>query len=142
MCQNAGPPAGTDAPGCPNNDSDKCLPCPPRGCFLILSRTAMVRAGIIRVSVRCVGPRTCDGAFQIYKPPMEPGPKLAASSFSVPSQASQTIEVAVTPLGRRLAASDGGVRTDAWVWLEGSGLDRLGHPKGTFPPIVRFLLRG
>jgi hypothetical protein len=72
---------------------------------------------------------------------MEPGPRLAASSFSVPSHASQTIEVAVTPLGQRLAASPGGVKGDAWVWLKGSGMDQLGHPKGTFPPFVRLLLR-
>src|SRR5437763_11925387 len=103
LCQQAGPPAGTDAPGCPSNDSARCLPCPPMGCFRVLSRTATVRAGIIHVAVRCVGLRPCRGAFQVDKPQMEPGPRLAAASVTAPSQASQTSELPVASIGARLA---------------------------------------
>lgn len=131
LCQQAGPPQGTDDPGCPDYNSDKCAPCPAKGCAALLTRRASVHDGLIRVTLRCNAEHTCSGAFHVYLP--RTLARLAASDVSVPPHETTSTEIALTPLGRLFAAYRGDFHGYVVVFLKGTGIDKLGATTDTDP---------
>ena len=125
LCQQAGPPAGTDAPGCPGDDSDKCAPCPEGGCADLLSESADVRDGIFTVDMACKVDHRCFGALQVYLPDSISDP-VAASDVSVPPGETATLPIALTTFGRHVVGVNGDFEGIVYVFLEGTGIDQLG----------------
>jgi hypothetical protein len=133
LCQNAGPPAGTDEPGCPGDDSDNCLPCPEGGCAELLSGSAEVNDGIFTVRMGCKVD-ACIGAFHVYVPGTISQP-VAASDVNVPPGEPADVNVALTRFGRHVLGVTGEFRGSVYVFLEGTGVDELG--RSTVGPTLR-----
>jgi hypothetical protein len=125
LCQQAGPPAGTDDPGCPGDDSDKCAPCPEGGCAELLSASADVRDGIFTVDMACRVDHPCVGALKVYPPDAISDP-VAASDISVRPGATGTLPIALTTFGRHIVGANGEFEGIVDVFLEGTGIDQLG----------------
>ena len=125
LCQQAGPPAGTDNPGCPGNDSDNCAPCPEGGCAELLTSSADVQEGIFTVDLACKVDHRCVGALQVYVPGSIADP-VAASDVSVPQGEMATLPIALTTFGRHVVGVKGDFDGSVYVFLEGTGVDRLG----------------
>lgn len=134
LCQNAGPPAGTDNPGCPGNDSDNCAPCPEGGCAALLTESADVHDGIFTVRMRCNADQRCVGAFHAYVPMTISSP-IAASDVSVPAGRSAEVAIALTSFGRHVVAVTGRFRGSVYVFLEGTGVDQLESRDFTAPTL-------
>jgi hypothetical protein len=135
LCQQAGPPAGTDDPGCPGDDADKCAPCPEGGCAELLSDSADVRDGIFTVDMACRVDHLCDGALKVYPPDALTDP-VAASDVSVGPGATATLPIALTTFGRHVVGVNGDFEGIVYVFLEGTGIDQLGV-RGFAQPKVR-----
>ena len=135
LCQQAGPPAGTDAPGCPGDDSDKCAPCPEGGCAELLSGGADVRDGIFTVDLACKVDHPCVGALKVYPPDSISDP-VAASDISVAPGATATLPIALTTFGRHVVGVNGDFEGIVYAFLEGTGIDQLGV-RGLAQPKVR-----
>jgi hypothetical protein len=122
FCAQAGPSAGDNplADPCPTTG---CLPCPSGGCIVLMSSNASVqREGIFAVSLRCVVSRPCVGAFVVYAiGGLTINDRLAGSNISVPSDQTDTVNIATTRLGSQLARSPGGYRGTVIMVLQGSG---------------------
>jgi hypothetical protein len=125
LCQQAGPPAGTDDPGCPGDDSDKCAPCPEGGCADLLSGDAHVRDGIFTVDMACRVDHPCVGALKVYPPDAITDP-VAASDISVAPGATATVPIALTTFGSHVVGANGDFEGIVYVFLEGTGIDQLG----------------
>jgi hypothetical protein len=134
LCQQAGPPAGTDSPGCPGDDSDNCAPCPEGGCAEILTDAADVQDGIFNVDMACKADHRCVGALHVYFAASISDP-VAASDVDVQTGETATVPIALTPFGRHVVGVDGDFEGSAYVFLEGTGVDDLGAHDG--PPTVR-----
>jgi hypothetical protein len=125
LCQQAGPPAGTDNPGCPGNDSDKCAPCPEAGCAELLTGNTDVQDGMFTVDMACKVDHPCVGALHVYAPSSITDP-VAASDISVPPGETATLPIALTTFGRHVVGVNGDFEGSVYVFLEGTGVDRLG----------------
>jgi hypothetical protein len=134
LCQQAGPPAGTDNPGCPGNDSDNCAPCPEGGCAEMLTASADVQDGIFTVDLTCKVDHRCVGALHVYVPGSI-GDPVAASDVSVPSGEMATLPIALTTFGRHVIGVRGDFDGSVYVFLEGTGVDRLGAQDFTAPTL-------
>jgi hypothetical protein len=135
LCQQAGPPAGTDNPGCPGDDSDKCAPCPEGGCAELLSGSADVRDGIFTVGMACKVDHRCVGALHVYLPDSISDP-VAASDVSVAPGETATLPIALTTFGRHVVGVNGDFDGIVYVFLEGTGIDQLGA-QGLARPTLR-----
>jgi hypothetical protein len=135
LCQQAGPPAGTDDPGCPGDDSDKCAPCPEGGCAELLSGGADVRDGIFTVDMACKVDHPCVGALKLYPPDAISDP-VAASDISVAPGETATLPIALTTFGRHVVGVNGDFEGIVYAFLEGTGIDQLGA-RGLAQPKVR-----
>jgi hypothetical protein len=134
LCQQAGPPAGTDNPGCPGNDSDNCAPCPEGGCAEMLTDSADVRGGIFTVDMACRVEHRCVGALHVYVPGSIAEP-VAASDVSVPPREGATLPIALTTFGRHVVGVTGDFDGSVYVFLEGTGVDQLGTQDFTAPTL-------
>jgi hypothetical protein len=123
FCQQAGVPQGTGDPGCPDNDSDKCAPCPEDGCVALLTRSARVHDGVFTVTLRCNVDHPCSGAFHVYL--SQAVVRTAASDISVLPHETASVDIALTPLGRHIAAYEGELRGYVLLFLEGTGIDKF-----------------
>ena len=135
LCQQAGPPAGTDNPGCPGDDSDKCAPCPEGGCAEILADSADVRDGIFSVGMACRVDHPCVGALKVYAPDAISDP-VAASDVDVLPGKIGGVPIALTSFGRHVVGANGDFEGIVYVFLEGTGIDRLGA-QGLHQPTLR-----
>jgi hypothetical protein len=125
LCQQAGPPAGTDNPGCPGNDSDNCAPCPEGGCAEVLTPSAGVQDGVFAVEMSCNVAHRCAGALHVYVPGTI-GDPVAASDVSVPAHETANVPIALTPFGRHVVGTTGEFEGSVYVFLKGTGVDQLG----------------
>jgi hypothetical protein len=125
LCQQAGPPAGDDAPGCPDGDSDKCAPCPTTGCAEVGAESATVSDGAFTMEMRCLVDHPCAGALIVQIPVTLAG-RVAGSDVSVPAGEARRVTVELTPFGRHVVGTTGDFTGDLYLFLEGSGQDRLG----------------
>jgi hypothetical protein len=125
LCQQAGPPAGTDNPGCPGNDSDNCAPCPEGGCAELLTGSAAVQDGIFTIDMACNVDHPCVGALHLYVPGSIGSP-VAASDVSVPPGETATLPIALTTFGRHVVGVKGDFEGSVYVFLQGTGVDQLG----------------
>jgi hypothetical protein len=136
LCQQAGPPAGTDNPGCPGNDSDNCAPCPKGGCAEVLTASAHARDGIFNVDMACKVERRCSGALHVYVPGSISDP-IAASDVSVKAGGTTSVPIALTGFGRRVVGATGRFQGSIYVFLKGTGIDDLGARDFTSRPTLR-----
>jgi hypothetical protein len=134
LCQQAGPPAGTDNPGCPGNDSDNCAPCPEGGCAEMLTGSADVQDGLFTLDMACKVDHRCAGALHVYVPGSI-GDPVAASDISVPPGQMTTLPIALTTFGRHVLGVNGDFEGSVYVFLEGTGVDRLGAQDFTAPTL-------
>ncbi len=140
-CQQAGLPAGQQAPGYPCPQSG-CLSCPPGGCVTMLSRVAMASGGLTHVELSCGLKSTCQGAVLLCFPyalctpsatsASGGGGRLAAADFSIPAGKAATVPLAVTPLGNQVAQLDGGFKSDAIIDVNQYGIVNGHAPSGLF----------
>jgi hypothetical protein len=119
-CQQAGGTAGPVGPLASNPytacDVRRCHPCPPGGCTTLLSTNAAVIHGIVPVRLRCNVSSSCDGVLKLCNVAISgrvhdlarfavclfgTGPRyaLAESEFVIHGGQTETIGVALTPLG-------------------------------------------
>jgi hypothetical protein len=127
LCQHAGPPAGTDAPGCPGDDSDNCLPCPELGCAEVLSDSATIGdGGLFTVQVRCKVDYDCEGALLVQIQRTLSG-RVAASDVKVPAGEVAEVPVALTSFGRDVLGAEADFTGTLYLFLEGTGQDQLGR---------------
>jgi hypothetical protein len=134
LCQTAGPPAGTDSPGCPGDDSDRCAPCPRGGCVELLTDHADADDGVFIVKLRCRSDDPCDGALQVLSP-LEIAGQVAASDIRVPGGETADVPIALTQFGRHVVSAAGEFDGAVYVFLHGTGIDDLGNAEDGAPPL-------
>lgn len=90
--------------------------------MLLSSKASVQEDGTFVVSLRCAVSRPCVGAFAVYTiGGLTFSDRLAGSNISVPSDQTDTVNIATTHLGSQLARSSGGYRGMVIMVLQGSG---------------------
>jgi hypothetical protein len=100
----------------------------------MLTGSADVQDGIFTVELACNVDHDCVGALHVYVSGSIADP-VAASDVSVPAGTAATVPIALTTFGRNVVGVSGEFEGSVYVFLEGTGVDRLGGQGYSVPTL-------